>query len=112
MEQMTRAAELGNPYAQHLLGKLYRDGTVVIPDVEKARDWFQQSAEQGLNVARYALGKLLLTDDPLVRNILAGLRWLELAQQNGRLLRRVPTGARSICGGKLSREMCQRRWNI
>lgn len=83
VEQMTRAAELGNPYAQHLLGKLYRDGTVVIPDVEKARDWFQQSAEQGLNVARYALGKLLLTDDPLVRNILAGLRWLELAQQNG-----------------------------
>ena len=83
VEQMVRAAEIGNPYAQHLLGKLYRDGTVVIPDAEKARDWFQQSAEQGLNVARYALGKLLLTDDPLVRNIPAGLRWLELAQQNG-----------------------------
>lgn len=83
VEQMTRAAELGNPYAQHLLGKLHRDGTVVIPDAEQARDWFQRSAEQGLNVARYALGKLLLTDDPLVRNIPAGLRWLELAQQNG-----------------------------
>lgn len=83
VEQMTRAAELGNPYAQHLLGKLYRDGTVIIPDAEKARDWFQRSAEQGLNVARYALGKLLLTDDPLVRNIPAGLCWLEQAQQNG-----------------------------
>lgn len=83
VEQMTRAAELGNPYAQHLLGKLHRDGTVVIPDVEKARDWFQRSAEQGLNVARYALGKLLLTDDTLVRNTSAGLHWLEQAQQNG-----------------------------
>ena len=83
VEQMTRAAELGNSYAQHLLGKLYRDGGVVIPDTEKARDWFQRSAEQGLNVARYALGKLLLTDDPLVRNIPAGLRWLEQARQNG-----------------------------
>ena len=83
VEQMVRAAEIGNPYAQHLLGKLYRDGTVVIPDVEKARDWFQRSAKQGLNVARYALGKLLLTDDPLVRNIPTGLCWLELAQQNG-----------------------------
>lgn len=82
-EQMERAAQAGNPYAQHLLGKLYRDGTVVIPDAEKARDWFQRSAEQGLNVARYALGKLLLTDDPLVRNIPTGLCWLELAQQNG-----------------------------
>ena len=82
-EQMERAAQAGNPYAQHLLGKLYRDGTVVIPDAEKAQDWFQRSAEQGLNVARYALGKLLLTDDPLVRNIPTGLCWLELAQQNG-----------------------------
>ena len=83
VEQMTQAAQAGSPYAQHLLGKLYRDGTVVIPDAEQARDWFQRAAEQGLNVARYALGKLLLTDDPLVRNIPAGLYWLEQAQQNG-----------------------------
>ena len=83
VEQMTQAAKAGNPYAQHLLGKLYRDGTVVIPDAEQARDWFQRSAEQGLNVARYALGKLLLTDDPLVRDIPAGLNWLEQARQNG-----------------------------
>ena len=83
VEQMERAAQAGNPYAQHLLGKLYRDGTVVIPDAEKARDWFQRSAEQGLNAARYALGKLLLTDDPLVWNTSAGLYWLEVAYQNG-----------------------------
>ena len=83
VEQMVRAARTGNPYAQHLMGKLYRDGTVVIPNAEKERDWFQRSAEQGLNVARYALGKLLLTDDPLVRDIPAGLYWLEQAWQNG-----------------------------
>lgn len=83
VEQMECAAKAGNPYAQHLMGKLYRDGTVVIPDAEQARDWFQRSAERGLNVARYALGKLLLTDDPLVRNIPAGLNWLEQARQNG-----------------------------
>ena len=83
VEQMTTAAQSGNPYAQHLLGKLYRDGTVVIPDVEQARDWLQRSAEQSLNVARYALGKLLLTDDPLVQDIPAGLNWLEQARQNG-----------------------------
>lgn len=81
--QMTAAAMAGNPYAQYLMGKLYRDGTVVIPDAEKARDWFQKAAEQGLNVARYALGKLLLTDDPLVCNVPEGLRWLKQAQQNG-----------------------------
>ncbi|WP_312636518.1 MobP3 family relaxase [Oscillibacter sp.] len=83
VEQMTSAAQAGNSYAQHLLGKLYRDGTVVIPDAEKARDWFQRSAEQGLNVARYALGKLLLTEDRLVRDIPAGLHWLEMAYRNG-----------------------------
>ncbi len=83
VEQMNTAAKAGNPYAQHLMGKLYRDGTVVIPDAGQARDWFQRSAERGLNAARYALGKLLLTDDPLVRNIPAGLNWLEQARQNG-----------------------------
>ena len=83
VEQMTTAAKVGTPYAQHLLGKLYRDGTVVIPDAEQARGWFLQAAEQGLNVARYALGKLLLTDDSLVRNVPEGLRWLEQAQQSG-----------------------------
>ena len=83
VEQMERAAQAGNPYTQHLLGKLYRDGTVVIPDAEQARDWFQWAAERGLNVAQYALGKLLLTDDPLVRNIPMGLRWLEQARKNG-----------------------------
>lgn len=83
VELMTTAAKAGNPYAQHLMGKLYRDGTVVIPDAEQARDWFLQAAERGLNASRYALGKLLLTDDPLVRNIPAGLNWLEQARQNG-----------------------------
>ncbi len=81
--QMTASAKAGNPYAQYLIGKLYRDGTVVIPDTEQARDWFLLAAERGLNVARYALGKLLLTDDLLVRNVSEGLHWIEQAQQNG-----------------------------
>lgn len=83
VEQMKCAAQVGNPYAQHLLGKLYRDGTVVIPDAERARDWFLQAAERGLNAARYALGKLLLTNDLMVRNVPAWLNWLEQARQNG-----------------------------
>ena len=40
VEQMTTPAKAGNPYAQHLLGKLYRDGTAVIPDAEQARGCF------------------------------------------------------------------------
>lgn len=105
VEQMTQAAKAGNPYAQHLLGKLYRDGTVVIPDAEQAREWFQRSAAQGLNAARYALGKLLLTDDPLVRNIPEGLRWLELARQSGSSYAGYRLGKEYLRGKIVPRDM-------
>lgn len=80
---MIKLAENGDSYAQHLLGKLYRDGIAVIPDWVEARYWFQQAANQNLNVSQYALGKLCLTNDVEVRDQEQGLRWLKAAAQNG-----------------------------
>lgn len=48
----------------------------------EARHWFEQAA-QTLPDAQYALGKLLLTDDPEVHNRDQGLHWLEQAAENG-----------------------------
>jgi TPR repeat protein len=36
---MRQLAEHGYPYDQHQMGKLYRDGIVVIPDVVEATMW-------------------------------------------------------------------------
>ena len=75
-------AEGGNPYAQLLLGRLYRDGPLLTPDWVEARYWFEQAA-QSLPDAQYALGKLLLTDDVEVRDREQGFRWLTQAAENG-----------------------------
>ena len=45
-------------YAQYLMGKLWRDGPLLIPDSVEARYWFKRAAEQGHLVAQYSLAKL------------------------------------------------------
>ena len=75
-------AEGGNPYAQLLLGRLYRDGPLLIPDWVEARYWFEQAA-QSLPDAQYALGKLLLTDDVEIHDWEHGLHWLTRAAEHG-----------------------------
>ena len=59
IEELRQLAEDGEHYAQYFLGKLYRDGGVLIPDDEQAEEWFRRSAEAGYDCAAYALGKLL-----------------------------------------------------
>lgn len=83
VSEMTRLAEAGNPYAQYLIGRLCRDGELLIPDWVNARYWFSEAAQRGLVAAQYALGSLYLSDDAEVRDPDAGLRWLETAYQNG-----------------------------
>lgn len=75
-------AEGGDPHAQFLLGRLYRDGPLLTPDSMEARYWFGQAARE-LPDAQYALGKLLLTDDVEVYDREQGIRWLTQAAESG-----------------------------
>ena len=77
--QLMDIAENGDPDAQYLVGRLYRDGPVLIPDSVKTQYWFDQSARQGYVPAQYALGKLYLTDDAEVHDAELGIQWLEYA---------------------------------
>ena len=83
VEELRGMAEGGDPHAQYLMGKLYRDGPLLIPDAKKARNWFTRAAEQELPIAQYALGKLFLSGDIEVRDPKLGMEWLECAVQNG-----------------------------
>lgn len=83
IKQMQLIAEQGYPYAQHQMGKLYRDGMVVIPDMAEAKEWFLKAAVQEVAASQYALGKLLLSEDAEVRAPAEGMRWLEAAVRNG-----------------------------
>ena len=71
------------PAHRAVMGLLYRDGGLVIPDTEKARYWMEAAATQNVPAAQYTLGKLLLSDDALVHDPDQGIRWLKAAAQNG-----------------------------
>ena len=83
VSEMEKMAESGNMYAQYLMGKLWRDGPLLIPDPVEARYWFEQAAEQGHLVAQYSLAKLYLSDDLEVRDTRKGVNWLYTAAANG-----------------------------
>ena len=70
-------------HAQYYLGKLYRDGGIVIPDSTLAEYYLKSAAERGMAEAQCALGKLCLSDDEEVRDTAQGIRWLEAAAENG-----------------------------
>ena len=46
VSEMDKLAESGDRYAQYLMGKLWRDGPLLIPNSANARYWFEQAAEQ------------------------------------------------------------------
>ena len=81
--QLICKAESGDPDAQYLVGRLYRDGPVLIPDSVEAQYWFDQAAWQGMVAAQYALGQLYLTDDAEVHDTELGIQWLEYAAHHG-----------------------------
>ena len=81
--ELGRLAENDDLNAQYLMGKLLRDGPLLIPDSVKARRWFEQAAVQGHTTAQYVLGKLLLSDDVEVCDLREGLRWMKATAENG-----------------------------
>jgi len=83
VSEMDKLAESGDMYAQYLMGKLWRDGPLLIPDSVNARYWLEQAVEQGHLAAQYSLAKLYLSDDVEVRDIRLGLNWLYTAAVNG-----------------------------
>lgn len=46
--QMERLTDKGDRYAQYLIGKLYRDGGLLIPDTDKAMQYFESAARQSV----------------------------------------------------------------
>ncbi|MBO4913836.1 MAG: SEL1-like repeat protein [Oscillospiraceae bacterium] len=81
--ELESLAEGGDAEAQMLLGRLYRDGGVLIPDAVNAAYWLNRAARQDVVPAQYALGKLLLAPDAETHDAAAGLQWLERAAQSG-----------------------------
>lgn len=83
VESMRELAENGNVHAQYFMGKLYLDGSLVIPDSEAAMNWFHKASINGYAPAQYALGKLLLQGKVIDRDKEEGIQWLTRAAEQG-----------------------------
>ena len=103
--QLQRLAEDGDSHAQYLMGKLWRDGPLLIPDIQKAKYWFTQAANIGLPEAQYDLGKLLLSNDPEVRDPDEGIRWLKQAAQSGNQYAAYRLGKMYLQGGQVPKDV-------
>ena len=66
-EEMERLAEQGDPHAQYLLGQLYRDGPLLIPDSRKAKQFYTHLKQNGRLLRRELYGEGL--SDQTVRGI-------------------------------------------
>ena len=98
VSELEKLAKGGDCYSQYLLGKLWRDGPLLIPDGVNARYWFEQAARQGHLVAQYALAKLFLSDDLEVRDNARGMDWLRTAAAGGNSWAMYRLGKELLCG--------------
>ena len=80
--ELEQIANQGDPHAQYIMGLLYRDGGLLVPDAELARHWLELSSQE-LPDAQYALGKLYLSGDPDMHDPAKGLYWLQQATDSG-----------------------------
>ena len=85
VSEMEMLADHGVPQAWYMLGKLYQDGGILIPDSVLAAEAFKKAARTGMIPAQCALGELLLSNDLDVRSPPTGVEWLERAWEGGSL---------------------------
>ena len=101
--ELEQIARQGDPHAQYLMGLLYRDGGLLVPDAEQAKHWLELSAQE-LPDAQYALGKLYLSDDSDMHDPAKGLYWLQQAVDSGHEYAAYRLGKEYLAGENISRD--------
>lgn len=101
--ELEQIARQGDPHAQYLLGLLYRDGGLLVPDAEQAKHWLELSAQE-LPDAQYVLGKLYLSDDSDIHDPAKGLYWLQQAVDSGHEYAAYRLGKEYLAGENISRD--------
>lgn len=100
VETLERLWEEGFAVAAHLLGKLYRDGVEVQQDRVAAKEWFTRSAQAGNDYSQYALGKMLLEDEPA-----EAVSWLQKAADQGNMFAQYKLGKLYLTGEHVTKDI-------
>ena len=101
--ELKQIANQGDPHAQYLMGLLYRDGGLLVPDAEQAKRWLELSAQE-LPDAQYALGKLFLSDDPDIHDPTKGIYWLQQAADSEHEYAAYRLGKEYLTGKNVSKD--------
>jgi uncharacterized protein len=75
---LLNAAQRNVVPAQHLVGRMYRDGIGLPANREKALEWTRRAADVGMVPAQFDAG-LLLAEQPGLDKALEAYKWFELA---------------------------------
>ena len=107
VSEMQELADYGVPQAWYVLGTLYRDGGILIPDSILSAEAFTKAAQAGMIPAQCALGELLLSDDFGVRDPPTGMEWLERAWEGGSLRAGYRLAKEYLGGENAAKDMTQ-----
>ncbi len=102
---ITKAAEAGNVGAQYALGKLYRDGTHVEKDIQKAVAMFTAAAGQKNEYAAYQLGRLYLSDEDISKNVPEAVKWFTLSSNLGNAYAQYALGKLYLSGDGVPKDV-------
>ena len=69
--------------AQYNLGWMYKFGHGVEQSNEKAWEWYQKAAEQGLAIAQYKLGTMYFNGTGIKRSYEKAAEWYQKAAEQG-----------------------------
>lgn len=83
VDWFTKAHEAGHRAAANRLGEIYRDGIVVLQQLDKAKGYFQMAAEQGDANAMYNLAQMRNDGLGGPRDTDQALKWYTRAAEQG-----------------------------
>lgn len=82
-EHFRKAADMGFPEAQYMLGWSYENGAGVEQDHAQAVNWFRKASDQGLPHAHFALGAHYVNGLGVEQDTEKGLKLIRLAADQG-----------------------------
>lgn len=83
LEIVRPRAEQGDAEAEFLMGGIYKDGSGVEADAEKAFEWYRRSAEHGFATSQKIVAMLYYKGEGVAQDVEEGLRWDRMAAGQG-----------------------------
>ncbi len=83
LRRYERAGDLGDAFAQALLGDIFSNGTLVKADYEQAVKWYRLAADQGQRDGEFGLAARYVLGQGVPANQKEALRWFKAAADQG-----------------------------